>query len=502
MKAIIIARVSTEDQKDAGNSLPAQTKRLTDYSNRKNFVIAKIFSFDESAYKDKRNDFDKILDYIKSFKEPVAVCFDKVDRFSRNVFDKSVPALYELAMEDKVELHFVSENLVLNSKISATEKFQFGISLNLAKYYSDAISDNVKRAYEQKLRNGEWIGKAHLGYKNIKLENEKKDIIPDKERSFLVKQIFELYASGQYSMKKLMKEMNRRGLTNTPSGLPLSTSQIEMTLKNPFYYGVMRVKGKLYPHKYEPLISKHLYDKVHQVIDGYNRQNFKRTNNPYIFRGLIKCDNCGCLVTPEIKKGKYIYYHCTNYSGNCNNVVWIREEDLLEQAVSSLKLLKLTPDALETLKRELRAIHDSEQAYCEKNVSALGARLKRVRDRYRIAYDDRLDGRIDTATFDQMMEKWKAEENDLMAQINEHSTANQNFYVTSAKLLDISQRAYELFMSSEHQEKTQLLSFVHQNFSLKGKKLLFELKIPFSGILEYAQTGEKSAGLRGEDSNL
>lgn len=245
MKAIIIARVSTEDQKDAGNSLPAQTKRLTDYSNRKNFVIAKIFSFDESAYKDKRNDFDKILDYIKSFKEPVAVCFDKVDRFSRNVFDKSVPALYELAMEDKVELHFVSENLVLNSKISATEKFQFGISLNLAKYYSDAISDNVKRAYEQKLRNGEWIGKAHLGYKNIKLENEKKDIIPDKERSFLVKQIFELYASGQYSMKKLMKEMNRRGLTNTPSGLPLSTSQIEMTLKNPFYYGVMRVKGKL-----------------------------------------------------------------------------------------------------------------------------------------------------------------------------------------------------------------------------------------------------------------
>jgi DNA invertase Pin-like site-specific DNA recombinase len=388
MKAIISARVSMEEQKEAGNSLPAQLVRMENYCKQKGFTVVEIYSFAESAYGTKRDEFDKILDYLKANpKEKLAVCFDKVDRFSRNVFDKRVATLYELAMADKIELHFVSDGLVINPEISAVEKFQFGMSLGLAKYYSDAISDNVKRAYEQKLRKGEWIGKSYLGYKNITLADGKKDIVPDKERAFLVQKVFELYASGKYSMKKLMKEMNIRGLTNRPSGIPVATSQIEMILKNPFYYGMMRVKGKLYPHKYEPLISKHLFDKVQKVIEGYNKQNFKRTNNPYIFRGMIKCKECGCLVTPELKKNKYVYYHCTNYSGNCQNVVWIREEDLIKQAASVLKGLKLLPDALEKLKEDLRAIHDQEQSYCEKNIAALESRLKRIRDRYRIAYD-------------------------------------------------------------------------------------------------------------------
>lgn len=54
MKAIIIARVSTEEQKDAGNSLPAQIARLESYCERKGFEIIKKFSFDESAYKNDR----------------------------------------------------------------------------------------------------------------------------------------------------------------------------------------------------------------------------------------------------------------------------------------------------------------------------------------------------------------------------------------------------------------------------------------------------------------
>src|SRR3989338_4925634 len=196
MKAIILARVSTEEQKEAGNSLPAQVERLKSYCQRKGFEIAKTFSFDESAYKTKRDEFDKILEYLNAQKEKVAVCFDKVDRFSRNVFDKRVSVLYELAMKDTIELHFASDNLVVTSNISATEKFHLGINLNLAKYYSDAISDNVKRAYEQKLRKGEWIGKAPIGYLNIKDEQGNKDIVLDSIKAPLIKRLFELYATG------------------------------------------------------------------------------------------------------------------------------------------------------------------------------------------------------------------------------------------------------------------------------------------------------------------
>lgn len=61
MKAINVSRVSTEEQKEAGNSLPAQIERIDNYCKRKSFEVVKSFSFDESAYKDKRDEFDKLL---------------------------------------------------------------------------------------------------------------------------------------------------------------------------------------------------------------------------------------------------------------------------------------------------------------------------------------------------------------------------------------------------------------------------------------------------------
>lgn len=83
MKAIILARVSTEEQKDAGNSLPAQIQRLTTYCERKGFEIAETFSFDESAYKTKRDEFDKVLDYLKNSKEKIAIVrFFYLQRFT------------------------------------------------------------------------------------------------------------------------------------------------------------------------------------------------------------------------------------------------------------------------------------------------------------------------------------------------------------------------------------------------------------------------------------
>jgi len=53
-------------------------------------------------------------------------------------------------MQDKIELHFASDNMVITPGISAAEKFHFGINLGLSKYYSDAIGDSVKRAMSKK----------------------------------------------------------------------------------------------------------------------------------------------------------------------------------------------------------------------------------------------------------------------------------------------------------------------------------------------------------------
>jgi len=72
----------------------------------------------------------------------------------------------------------------------------------------------------------------------------------------------------------------------------------------------MQVKGKLYPHRYPTLISKNTFEKVQDVKNGYKKKKFKYAGKPYIYRGLIRCAQCGLAITPEKHKG-HVYYHCT-----------------------------------------------------------------------------------------------------------------------------------------------------------------------------------------------
>ena len=69
MKAIILARVSTEEQKEAGNSSTAQVDRMELYCKRNNLEIVKKFDFYESAYKTQRDEFDNALAFLENQKD-------------------------------------------------------------------------------------------------------------------------------------------------------------------------------------------------------------------------------------------------------------------------------------------------------------------------------------------------------------------------------------------------------------------------------------------------
>jgi len=493
MKAIILARVSTEEQKEAGNSLPAQIARLENYCKQKGFQITKTYSFDESAYKTKRDDFDKILDYLKSTKEKIVVCFDKVDRFSRNVFDKRVATLYDLAMQDKIELHFASDNLIITPDISATEKFHFGINLGLAKYYSDAISDNVKRAYENKIKNGEWIGKAPIGYIDIK--NEVKDKEPDPARAYLITKIFEMYATGNSSMRTIRDEMKKIGLkSNTENPKPLSVSQIEHVLKNPFYYGIMRIKHQLYPHKYQPIISKELFDKAQEIRTGYHKKPFKYASKPFILRGMIKCADCGCTITPENAKG-HTYYSCTNYHRLHKKRIYIREEALLTPIYETLKNIQLPDEKIKEITEDLRKSNQAKNHFHKQSLNVLRQEYDQIENRISKMFDLRLDdSSITKDMFNKKLKEYKEKQSELNEKIQKYTDADENYYIIANTVLNLAKRAYEIFQSSEVLEKRQLLNFLLQNLELKGRKLMFKLKTPFDTVL---QANKCSSMLRG-----
>ncbi|MFC1870687.1 recombinase family protein [Candidatus Dependentiae bacterium] len=479
MKAIIIARVSTEEQKEAGNSLPAQIARLERYCKNKEFEIIKHFSFDESAYKSNREEFDQIIEFIVAKNEPLAICCDKVDRLTRNMFDKRVSLLYEKALNDELELHFVSDGQVLTSKISAAEKFQFSISLGLAKYYSDAVRDNVLRAFEQKIRKGEWLAKAPYGYKNIVHPDGTKDIVVDEYEAQMVQKVYELYARGIYSMEMLLKKLK------ADYGIEWIKSFLDKILKRHFYYGLMEIKGELYPHRYPPIISKELFDQVQTVKSGYSKKRQYRFAGtiPFIYRGLLRCGDCGMAITPEIHKKKHIYYHCTQYKGK-HGAKWFKEETITQIMSDIFRRFKIPKDILEQITNTLNEVHQNKIDFHNTQLARLTKEQENITKMMDNLYMDKLKGSITEKEYDRFFQKF-CDQRDLNSQrLTQLQEAETNYYITAKYILDLANRAQELFESSEVDEKRQLIKLLLSNVQIKGENIVYDVQKPFDLILE------------------
>lgn len=488
MKAIIIARVSTEEQIEAGNSLPAQVERLRNYCNRKKFEIVETFSFGESAYKEDRIEFDKILQLINSSKENIAVCFDRVDRLSRNIFDKRVATLYEKATEGKIELHFASDGQIINSSMSASDKFRFGMNLGLAKYYSDAISDNVKRAAEQKRRNGEWPGKPPIGYINVELPNEKRGIIPDAASSHLIQELFQLWSTGNYSITTVWEKITDMGL-KSKSGNRLSRSNIELILKDTFYYGIAySPKYDLYfPHVHGALITRALFEKCQKVFQERSRKPSKLgSKKTYIFQGLLPCANCSCLYSPETHKG-HNYYSCANGKRICQKI-YVNERDLLKPIQRIFDAFAEVPTEVhERLVSELRTTNEAQVAYHQKEMSRIRREQDILQKRKDKLTDLLLDGNIEKEGYDTKLDGIKDQQLRLNIEAEEHLKGDHEYHIHVSTVLSLSRRMGDIFGSSEPEEKRQILNLLLQNPSVSGKKLEFTLRKPFDSILELAQ---------------
>lgn len=310
MKAIILARVSTREQEE-GHSIGAQKQRLAEYCTRKGMEVIRTFELIESSTRGERKEFMAMLDFAKAQKECIAIVADAVDRIQRS-FKESV-LLDELIRKDLIELHFYRESMVIGKDATATDVMRWDFSVMGSKSYVLQLSENVKRSMEYKRKNGEWATAAPIGYLNtVGPITNKKTVTLDPSRAILIRRLFEEYASGLYSIHELTKRAQEWGLRSARGNKSaLAVSQMHLLLQNPFYYGEMRIKGKLYPHHYDTVIDRDLFERCQDIRIGRGRTNaVKQTKEDFIFRSLLTCAVSGRKVTCDLKKGKYVYLIC------------------------------------------------------------------------------------------------------------------------------------------------------------------------------------------------
>ncbi|MFA5010195.1 MAG: recombinase family protein [Patescibacteria group bacterium] len=399
LRYVAYYRKSTESDERQVQSIPDQREWALKAASSLQMRLEEQYEESMSARKPGRPQFDAVLASISQGKANALLAYD-ASRIARNAMDGA--RIIELL--DSGQLHQIV-TATSTFKNTSTDKFMLAFFFAESKRYTDNLSELVHRGLASKLAKGIYPGKAKLGYLNHPKTHE---IIPDPVRFPLIKRMFELYATGQYSMLALAKVMYGHGLKGYYETL-IPKASMSGILVDPFYYGAILWKGELYRGCHEPVVSKALWDKVQRVFAqrGRAQAHYKRE---FPFLGLIRCGECGASITAEThvrtqQNGNHHvwrYYRCTKKGGTLKcSQPFMREEDLLARMWERLKTIAL-PESEEWVFPMLRQLDDWEaEAVTNENAPALkleieiagiAAKLRRLNDLH-------VDGEIDRAEY-------------------------------------------------------------------------------------------------------
>jgi site-specific DNA recombinase len=415
-----------------------------------------------------RTAFGEMIDYSKKHPAIRIILVEKTDRLYRNLKD------WVTVDELDVEIHFPKEAVVQSRDSRSSEKFMHGIKVLMAKNYIDNLSEEARKGMQEKAEQGIWPTVAPLGYRNIVGADGKKIIEPDPESAPIISRIFGWYATGQHSLKEATQMARDAGLVNRKSGAKVPMSTIHAILRNRLYAGSFEWNGKFYQGRHEQLVTVELWERVQGVLDGRFAKKHRRMTHEFAFSGLIACGKCGCSVVSEIKKQRYVYYHCTGYADKCRGEPavcrrkYVREEALEEQFAELLGRLRFDDEVLGWVREALQASHADQRCEHEEAIVRLQAEYKRLDDRIHAMYVDKLDGKIGGDFYDRFATEWREEQRRLLHEVDRHQQADESYMEEGVQILELARNAQRLFAKQEPREKRRLLNFVLSNCSWEG----------------------------------
>lgn len=471
MKYILYARKSIEQEERQAMSIESQENELLRMAEKSGFKIDKIFKESMSAKKAGRPIFNSMLKYIEKQKDCTVLAW-KIDRLTRNIFDGA--KIVELLENGNIKEIRTIDKVIVDNPI---DKFMLSIDFGIGKKYSDDLSVNVKRGNRIKIEKGGWPGMAPLGYLNNKAD---KTIIIDHERAILVKKMFELYATGSYSLRDISRILYEQGL-RTRLGMKVYKAKIHKILSNPFYYGMIAKFEKLYAGNHEAIISKKLFDDVQIVLSG--KIHSKKKTLFFPFRGFMKCHRCGCMLTASLKKGHH-YYYCTNGKGICDeHTEYMRGEYLAEKIANIFDQLKFDEELVEIAYLASKEKLKNDKSYQEMSRENISKQLNFAREKQSKLLDSHLSNLITSDVYEAKMKELNNEISSLEAQFKKMgSVANEGFLTLeqTKKVFLASNKAKKDFFCADDVGKRKIIEKLLWNLSFENRELAqVSYKMPY-----------------------
>ncbi len=477
----LYARKSTDVEDKQVLSIDAQLTELREFAAREGINVVAVLIEKQSAKCPGRPIFDAMLGRIEAG-EAEGILAWHPDRLARNSVDGG-RIIYLLDTGKIKTLSFPT----FRFESDPQGKFMLNIMFGQSKYYVDSLSENVRRGLREKVRRGEFPCTAPIGYLN---DYRSKTIIVDRERAPIVKEAFELYATGTATLDSVRHFFKTRGI-HSSSGKLVGRSFASRLLSNPIYYGHFRFGGEVHEGKHEPIISKSLFDAVDSVLNGRWRNSPSEPGNARkAFLGLLHCAGCGCAITGEVQKG-HTYYRCTkkNKAKPCTQP-FIREEALDAEISALLKPFELRADWADEML--LRVKNDKQHSAQSAALVIAGKRaeIEKINLRLQKLLDSFLDGVIERGDYTAEKAKLMSRRKSLEGQIGELSTGQETWLEPFQKWILTAKDAGKIADSGSLQEKSALAHKVFgSNLVLDCKKARGYCVKPWSHLSESIQTG-------------
>ena len=360
-RAALYIRVSTDEQARHGYSLAEQEYDLRRYAEQQGYNVVGLYA-DEGATARKalsrRKGLQRLLEDVQAETIDIII-FKCLDRWFRNVHDY-------YAVQDILDQHGVlwecSQEAIFNTT-TTNGRLMLNLKLSLAQHESDQTGDRVRYIHEGLLRDGRVItGHMPLGY----IIGEDKRIHVDEATAPIVQEMFQYFVEHRTILSTFRMMRQKYGYAKTEGS-------IGRALKNRAYLGeYYGIKGFC-----PAIIDEGLFAQAQKVF--VNRTRHPHSKMTYLFWGLLRCPECGRLLTPrnrELRGKIYTYYTCRNHTHDrgCPHKTYWREDHVEVALLTSLEL---------ELRRYLADInkvtHDADaQAITIEELRTKQARLKEL----------------------------------------------------------------------------------------------------------------------------
>jgi site-specific DNA recombinase len=478
--AVIYSRVSSKDQEREGYSIPAQQKLLREYAQRNGLEIIREFVDVETAKIAGRKQFDEMVRYLSRNRSCRILIVEKTDRLYRNFRD--CVTLEEL----DIEIHLPKEGQVISRDSKSQAKLVHGIQVVIARNYIENLREEVRKGMREKAEQGIYPSRPPLGYRNNKIDHT---IEIDPDKAPIAKRLFELYGTGGRLLSTVRRSIK------SEFGVSLARGYLARILRNPFYVGSFYWENKLYAGTQQRLISRNLFDAVQDVFCGHNRP--KQRKHQFAFGGLLQCAHDNCMVTAELKKNRYTYYHCTGFRGKCD-LPYMREEDLANRLGQILKDIHIPDTVLSALERQLLNDNGRSAAYAKAERDRLDQRLSQIRNRMERSYVDKLDGKITEEFWQARSNEWTQQEQQIVMAKRALDDIEPDRALNGVKILELANKAHFLYVRQSPEEQGKLLKFVLSNCKIDAASLYPTYRKPFDLIFQH---GKKEGWCARRESN-